>query len=105
MLPIVRVILAVVAGLLFLGGLAGAVSGMVPAPSALWTMALGAVGVIVIALERMRYGADSDRTDVEAAMRPTDEVFVDPTTGQRTRVWIDPVSGQRTYRPEGRPEG
>jgi hypothetical protein len=101
MLPIVRLIIGVLAGLLFVGGLGGAISGLVPAPSALWTMAVGAVGVIVIALERMRYGSGSEAADGGSGMQPTDEVFVDPTTGQRTRVWIDPASGQRTYRPEG----
>jgi hypothetical protein len=30
----------------------------------------------------------------------TDEVFVDPTTGQRLRVWFDPVTGERRYLPE-----
>jgi hypothetical protein len=31
---------------------------------------------------------------------PTDEVFVDPETGRRTRVWYDPGTGQREYRAE-----
>lgn len=100
MLRIVRLIVIAFAGLMLLGGLAGLVSGVVPAPSALWTMAIGAAGVIVIALERARYGSDLAASEPVGAPRPTDEVFVDPTTGQRTRVWIDPASGERTYRPE-----
>ena len=29
--------------------------------------------------------------------QPTDEVFVDPTTGRRMRVYIDPADGSRHY--------
>ena len=32
--------------------------------------------------------------------RPTDEVFIDPSSGQRMRVWYDPATGERDYRPE-----
>lgn len=101
MLPIVRLGVVVVAGLLILGGLTGAVAGVVPAPSALWMLAIGSAGVIVIVLERARYGTDADAPQASGGLRPTDEVFVDPTTGQRTRVWIDPTSGERSYRPDG----
>ncbi len=29
--------------------------------------------------------------------QPTDEVFIDPTTGRRMRVWVDPREGSRHY--------
>jgi hypothetical protein len=32
--------------------------------------------------------------------KPTSEVFVDPTTGKRTRVYEDPSTGKRQYREE-----
>lgn len=36
---------------------------------------------------------------------PSDEVFVDPSTGRRMRVWIDPVDQGRHYVPEGQNPG
>ena len=30
----------------------------------------------------------------------TDEVFIDPGSGQRMRVWFDPKTGEREYRPD-----
>ena len=59
------------------------------------------VAGIVIALfgwDRYRSGAKSTGTGGTA--QPTDEVFVDPESGRRTRVWYDPGTGQRDYRPE-----
>jgi hypothetical protein len=32
-----------------------------------------------------------------APFRPTDELFVDPTSGQRLRVYLDPATGERRY--------
>lgn len=58
------------------------------------------VAGIVIAL----FGWDRYRgrrtTSEHDAFRPTDEVFVDPESGQRTRVWYDATSGRREYRAE-----
>jgi hypothetical protein len=36
-----------------------------------------------------------------APFRPTDEQFVDPTSGERLRVYIDPATGERRYHAEG----
>jgi hypothetical protein len=36
----------------------------------------------------------------EGNFKPTNEVFVDPTTGKRTRVYEDPSTGKRQYREE-----
>ena len=33
--------------------------------------------------------------------QPTDEVFVDPTTGRRMRVWVDTQDGSRHYVADG----
>lgn len=40
------------------------------------------------------------RATSSGTFHPTDEVFVDPESGQRTRVWYDAASGRREYRPE-----
>ncbi|HYL07101.1 MAG TPA: hypothetical protein VEU76_01030 [Candidatus Udaeobacter sp.] len=34
----------------------------------------------------------------DGTFRPTAEVFIDPTTGQRMRVYEDPKTGKRQYR-------
>lgn len=36
----------------------------------------------------------------QGALKPTGEVFKDPTTGKMTRVYEDPATGQRQYREE-----
>jgi hypothetical protein len=38
---------------------------------------------------------------LEARFKPTGELFVDPTSGQRMRVVIDPSNGERRYIAEG----
>jgi hypothetical protein len=91
------------AGVLFvLGGLVAIVAGVQSAGGGLWMVALGCVGIVVALLERVRYRPDEARPLAAAAGRfePTDEVFVDPTTGQRTRVFLDRTSGERRYEPE-----
>lgn len=35
-------------------------------------------------------------------LRPTDEVFRDPSSGKLSRVWEDPSTGHREYREESR---
>jgi hypothetical protein len=96
---VVRLLVAVVATLMLLGGLAAIVGGF--RLEGLYVAGLGAAGLVVVLLERRRYGSEPDEAQALAErQRPTDEVFVDPTTGQRTRVWIDPQSGERSYRPE-----
>jgi hypothetical protein len=32
-----------------------------------------------------------------APFRPTDELFIDPTSGARLRVYLDPTTGERRY--------
>ena len=74
----------------------------------------GAIMIAAVLLERTRYrslhaeqtgdghgpgGGETQRPD--ARFRPTDERFVDPTTGVAMQVWIDPSTGERRYVPLG----
>jgi hypothetical protein len=61
--------------------------------------------VLAVALERPRYtpgpgGGGEPLDEGEGRFAPTDEVFTDPTTGERTRVWTDAGTGERRYRPD-----
>ena len=66
--------------------------------------------VIVLVLERPRYRSEAEETGRRATgpsadrpppgLAPSDEVFIDPTTGDRVRVWVDAASGERRYRPD-----
>jgi len=101
MWQVVRLLVAVVGTLMLLGGLAAALGGLLW--EGLYVAVLGAAGLLIVVFERQRYGASAEERAAAhegQGQRPTDEVFVDPTTGQRTRVWIDPRSGERSYRPE-----
>ena len=44
-------------------------------------------------------GGEPDRPDPR--FRPTDEIFVDPTSNHRMRVWVDSTTGERRYVAEG----
>jgi hypothetical protein len=97
-----RPLIVAVAVLFMLSGLGGIAVGGTSAAAGWWMLVVGAVLLVAVVLERPRYGADRDAPQPAAqSLRRTDEVFMDPTTGQRTRVWIDPASGERSYRPEG----
>jgi hypothetical protein len=107
----VRWLLVVVAALAMLIGAASVVSG--GAGPGWWFLAAGAAGLVIVALERSRYSpaaAERRRADVaatpttekgeaglEARFVPTDERFVDPTTGRRLRVYFDGHTGERRY--------
>ncbi len=82
--------------------------------TALWLFGCGAVLLAGVMLERTRYRSlnaertgdghgpgGGETTRLEARFRPTEERFVDPTTGVPMRVWIDPKTGERRYVPEG----
>jgi hypothetical protein len=99
MLKVVRLLVAILATFMLLGGLAAILAGL--RLEGLYLAGLGTAGLVVVLFERQRYRSLADERGVSAERhRPTDEVFMDPTTGQRTRVWIDPQSGERSYRPE-----
>jgi hypothetical protein len=67
--------------------------------SAAWVALGGGVLLVAAIYEHGRYQAAiaADRSQFQR----TEEVFTDPTSGQRMRVWFDPATGQRDYRPEG----
>jgi hypothetical protein len=109
-----RVLVGGLGVLMLLGGLAVAATGGPGANlvSALFLFVPGAVMVAAVFLERMRYrslhaeqtgdphgpgGGETQRPD--GRFRPTDERFVDPTTGVAMQVWIDPATGDRRYVP------
>jgi hypothetical protein len=63
-----------------------------------------------VALERSRYRSGAAEHTSEGPgpgggepeapgppFRPTDERFVDPTSGRRMRVYVNPATGERRY--------
>jgi hypothetical protein len=93
-----RLVIGAVGALLLAIGLVLLASGGLMTWPGIQLIVIGAIGVVIALFERLRYGPQPRSADGE--LRPTDERFIDPTTGQRTRVWIDPKSGERTYRAE-----
>jgi hypothetical protein len=74
----------------------------------------GVILVVAAVIERLRYrslaaeglgdghGPGGGEHDVpEPRFRPTDERFLDPTTGVQMRVFVDPRTGERRYVGEG----
>jgi hypothetical protein len=57
-------------------------------------------GIVIALFGWDRYRSGPKNAGAGSAAQPTDEVFVDPESGRRTRVWYDPATGQRDYRPE-----
>lgn len=111
MVNAIRVLVGVGAFLLMIGGLVGVVAGAWA--DGLWAAATGAVILVAVVLERARYRSEAaersagesglgggERTVPVAPFRPTDEVFIDPTTGHRLRVYLDPATGERRYHAE-----
>lgn len=109
---IVRVVIGVIGAVLLLGGLALAVSGIPGGPvGALWLIVSGGVLVIAAVIEVSRYrseAAERARQDpgpgggesggpLDARFRPTEEVFIDPTSQRRMRVYSDARTGERRY--------
>jgi hypothetical protein len=116
MAAFVRGLLVVCGVLLMFGGLVLIVSASGLALPGLELVGFGAFLVIVVAVERSRYRSDAaEQTNatpgpgggepaggpLEPRFRPTAEVFIDPTSGQRMRVVVDPANGERRYVAEG----
>jgi hypothetical protein len=112
MVNAVRVVAGVLGAGLIIVGLAGVATG--GWADGLWSMVAGAVVLIAVVLERSRYRSEAaERSDAApgpgggepsvplAPFRPTDEVFVDPTSGHRLRVYLNPATGERRYHAEG----
>jgi hypothetical protein len=114
---IVRGGLVVVGILLMLAGL-GVITALpgIDGLVGLQLVGFGAFLVVVVAIERHRYrsaaaersnepagpgGGEPSGAAIDARFRPTSELFIDPTTGQRMRVVIDPANGERRYVAEG----
>ena len=106
----------VIVGLLGVGLMLGGLVGITTATwvDGIWSIVAGAVVLVAVILERSRYRSEAaERSDATpgpgggepsapgAPFRPTDEVFVDPTSGQRLRVYLDPATGERRYHAEG----
>jgi len=113
---VARGVIGVFGVLLLLGGIAtAAVTGPGGSLAAALTMFIpGAVIIAAVILERTRYrslsaerkgddhgpgGGETGRPD--GRFRPTEERFLDPTTGVPLRVWVDPATGEQRYVPEG----
>ena len=117
MADVMRVVVGVLGALMIAGGIAGTAVG--EWPGGLWAMAIGVVAIGAVVLERARYRSEAGERSAgasgpgggEASMpvapfRPTNELFVDPTSGQRLRVYLNPSTGERRYyAEEGRPGG
>ena len=63
-------------------------------------LAVVIVGTVIALFGWDRYRGSRKSVSNGDASQPTDEVFIDPETGQRMRVWYDPGTGKRDYRPE-----
>jgi hypothetical protein len=111
-LTLLRGLLLVVGAVMILAGFATlTVGGIVGGAPGLWLVVTGGVLMLVAVLERTRYRSEAaERANeapgpgggetpgvVEPRFRPTDEVFVDPTTGRRMRVLLDASTGERRY--------
>ena len=64
-----------------------------------WTV-VEIVAVIVFAVIGYFVWDRRYRGSTQGSLKPTGEVFKDPTTGKMTRVYEDPATGQRQYREE-----
>ena len=108
MVNAVRVLVGVAGALLMVGGLVAAVGWR--APDGLWAAVTGAVVLVAVVLERTRYRSEAAEPSAERPgpgggehakpadpFRPTDEVFLDPTSGKRLRVYLNPATGERRY--------
>ena len=115
-MTVLRGLVLALGGLLIVGGFAAIAVGGWAAWMGLWSVVGGLVIVAAVILERRRYrsgaaeagpeppgpgGGEPLDEPLEPRFSPTDERFVDPTTGHAMRVWVDAASGERRYRAEG----
>ena len=94
----VRIAIGACGVLAAIGGIV-AVSTREPVAGAL-ALTTGAVLIAAALFEVTRYRPNEESTRTHDPFEPTDEVFVDPTTGERIRVWFDPNTGFRRYEPD-----
>lgn len=113
---VVRGFLAGCGTLLIIGGVAVAFAfaGSGGVFGAFWMILTGLILIIAVVVEVSRYrsqaaegaqlkpGPGGGETALpEPRFRPTDEVFIDPTTHHRMRVYLDARTGERRYVAEG----
>lgn len=112
---VVRVILGALGAALLVAGIG--VAAFVPVDGfvgAAWLIISGVVLLVAVLIETSRYRSQAaelaklppgpgggETGPVESRFRPTDEVFVDPTSNQRMRVYLDASTGERRYVAEG----
>jgi len=109
----IRLLLAVAGVMLFALGLVVLAVGGPVAAVGIWPLISGSVLLVSVVLERQRYrSAAAEITDGEpgpgggepaplpSRFRPTEERFVDPTTGWVMRVYVESSTGERRYRAE-----
>jgi hypothetical protein len=107
---LIRAAIFALGAVLLVAGLGSLGLGALFALNGLWLIAAGGVLMIVAVLERRRYRSEAaERSNdpigpgggeteaVEPRFRPTEEVFVDPTTQRTMRVLVDPRTGERRY--------
>ncbi|HEX5015777.1 MAG TPA: hypothetical protein VFV72_16655 [Candidatus Limnocylindrales bacterium] len=106
-----RVVIGAIGTLIALAGLTLVAMGEGVIGGGLWITILGAAMVVAVVVERQRYRSEAhDRTfdpvgpgggeppgSLEPRFQRTEEVFVDPTSGERMRVHLDPRTGERRY--------
>jgi hypothetical protein len=108
---VVRVVIGVIGVLMMIGG---AVLFVLATPFGLWLVVSGAVLLMAAIIETSRYRSqEAERSKLtpgpgggesgplDSRFRPTDEVFVDPTSNRRMRVYVDSRTGERRYVAEG----
>ena len=107
-----RFAVGVLGALMILGGLVAVAIGAWP--GGMWSILIGGLAIGAVLVERSRYrsaaaehgagapgpGGGEPMMPV-APFRPTDEIFVDPTSGHRLRVYLNPATGERRYFTEG----
>jgi hypothetical protein len=112
-LSIVRILALGLGGLLILTGLGIVVATPLGVVAALPALVSGGIVVVAVLVERMRYRSEAaERTGnppgpgggesgpIESRFVPTNERFVDPTSGHTMRVFVDANTGERRYRAE-----
>jgi hypothetical protein len=110
----VRVLIAAVATLMFLGGIVFILVGGTAGLAGVQLVVLGGIGILAVTLERSRYRSEhaehasipagpggGEDAPLETRFQRTEEAFIDPTSGRKMRVWLDPRTGERRYRAEG----
>ena len=110
-----RALVIVFGVLLVISGLVSVAAGDSAALAGVWLVVVGLVLVVAAIVERFRYrsevaeragspggpgGGEPEDESLDPHFERTNEVFVDPTSGQRMRVWLDQRTGERRYRSE-----